>query len=43
MHESMKIQLLIKTKIPTNKKFPALSLSDAVFFHANKCLNVNNC
>ena len=41
---SSKFQLLIKTKIPTNKKFLALSFSDIVFiiyeqdkFHAQLC------
>ena len=40
---STKFQLLINTKIPTNKEDSCLKSVRCFIYHANKCLNVNNC
>ena len=39
----MKFQLLIKTKIPTNKKVSFLKSLICCISHAYKCLNANKC
>ena len=40
---SMKFQLLIKTKIPANKEVLCFKSLRCCIYHANKCLNANNC
>ena len=40
---SMKFQLLIKTKIPANKEVSCFKSLRCCIYHANKCLNANNC
>ena len=40
---SMKFQLLIKTKIPANKEVSYFKSLRCCIYHANKCLNANNC
>ena len=40
---SMKFQLLIKTKIPTNKVVPCFKSLRCCIYPTNKCLNANNC
>ena len=42
-HLSMKFQLLIKTKIPANKEVSCFKSLRYCIYHANKCLNANNC
>ena len=43
MQLSPKFQLLIKTKIPTNKEVSCFKSLKCCIYHANKCLNANNC
>ena len=40
---STKFQMLIKTKIPTNEKVSCFKSLRSCIYHANKCLNANNC
>ena len=40
---STKFQLLIKTKILTNKEVSCFKSLRCCIYHANKCLNANNC
>ena len=40
---SKKFQLLIKTKIPTHVEFSCFKSLRCCIYHANKCLNANNC
>ena len=37
------IQQLIKTKMPTNKEVSCFKSLRCCIYHANKCLNANNC
>ena len=39
----MKFQLLIKTKIPTNKEDSCFKSLRCCIYHDNKCENANNC
>ena len=39
---SMKFQLLIKTKTPTNKEVSCFKSLRCCIYHADKCLNANN-
>ena len=40
---SMKFQLGIKSKITTNKEVSCFKSLRCCIYHANKCLNANNC
>ena len=40
---STKFQLLIKTKIQTNEEVSCFKSLGCCIYHANKCLNANNC
>ena len=40
---SMKFQLLIKTQISTNGEVSCFKSLRWCIYHANKCLNANNC
>ena len=40
---SKEIQVLIKTKIPTNKEASCYKSLRCCAYHANKCYNANNC
>ena len=40
---STKFELLIKTKIPTNKEITCFKSLRLCIYHAYKCLNANNC
>ena len=41
--QSMNLQLLIKSKIPTNEEVSCFKPLRCCIYHANKCLNANNC